>query len=305
MIVNALVAVLVGAVRSGTCVLLASLGEVVSERTGVVNLSIEGSMLLGALTAFIVTAQTGNPYISIPFAGLAGSLLALIHAYLCISRRANQIASGLALMILAQGVTAFFGRQYVSRQIQGMPPVDVPTLSSLPVVGPVLFRHDLLTYLSMLMTIVVWAFLYRTRLGLVSRATGEREEVAFAYGNSPIIVRYLAVLFGGFMAGIGGAQLAVAYTLNWVENMTQGRGFIAVAMVIFSSWHPIRAAFASYLFGGAYILQLFLQSKGVRLSPFILAMTPYVLTLLALLWASRRRFAMPEGLKSVFEGSGE
>jgi simple sugar transport system permease protein len=297
-----IVPVFVGAVRSGTCVLFASLGELISERAGVVNLGIEGSMLVGALAGFAVTAQTGDAYLGIVAAGLAGVLLALVHAYLTVSRMANQIASGLALMTLAQGITAFFGRRYVSTQISGLPQQPIPFLSQLPLLGPILFSHDVLTYASLLSVPAVWIFLYRTRPGLVLRSTGEREEVAHAYGQSPDSVRYMAVLFSGLMAGIGGAQLSVAYTLNWVENMTQGRGFIAVAMVIFSSWRPVRAMCASYLFGGAYTLQLFLQSRGVGLSPFLLAMTPYVLTLVVLVVVGQQKYSMPEGLRGVFSG---
>jgi simple sugar transport system permease protein len=260
-------------------------------------------MLLGALAAFAVTAQTGNPYVGIAAAGVAGVLLALVHAFLTVSRRANQIASGLALMTLAQGVTAFFGRRYVSAQISGLRLQAIPFLSTLPFFGPILFNHDLLTYGSFLSAPAVWIFLHRTRPGLVLRSTGERQEVAHAYGYSPVLVRYSAVMFSGLMAGLGGAQLSVAYTLNWVENMTQGRGFIAVAMVIFSSWQPGRAMIASYLFGGAYTLQLFLQSRGVDLSPFLLAMTPYVLTLVVLIVVGQRRYSMPEGLRAVFSGA--
>lgn len=298
--------VLAGAIRSGTSVLFACLGETVSERAGVVNLGTEGSMLIGALAAFAVTVQTGNPYVGVLAGGVAGALLALIHAYLAIDRRANQLASGLALMILAQGVTAFFGRTYVDKQINGLHAAPIPILSDLPVIGPILFRHDVLTYAALVLAPVIWWVLMRTKWGLILRATGERDEVVYACGYSPARVRYGAVLAGGFLAGVGGAQLSVAYTLNWVENMTQGRGLVAVALVIFAGWSPLRAVLGCYLFGGAIALQLALQARGIPISPFFLSMTPYLLTLAVLLLVGRRRqYAMPEGLRAVFEAGGQ
>jgi general nucleoside transport system permease protein len=298
--------VLAGAVRSGTAVLFACLGETVAERSGIVNLGTEGSMLVGALTAFAVTVQTGNPYVGVLAGGVAGALLALFHAYLTIERRANQLASGLAVMILAQGVTAFFGRTYVDKQINGLNAAPIPILSDLPVIGPILFRHDVLTYGALVLAPVLWWVMMRTKWGLILRATGERDEVVYAAGYSPAQVRYGAVLFGGFLAGIGGAQLSVAYTLNWVENMTQGRGLVAVALVIFAGWSPLRAVLGCYLFGGAIALQLALQAHGIPISPFFLSMTPYLLTLAVLLLVGRRRqYAMPEGLRAVFEAGGQ
>jgi general nucleoside transport system permease protein len=297
--------VLAGAIRSGTSVLYTCLGEVVTEKSGVVNLGAEGCMLVGAMVGFAATAETGNPYVGVLAGGLAGALFALLHAFLVINRGANQLASGLTLMILAQGITAFAGRSYVGRQIDGLNQVRIPYLSELPVVGPVLFQHDILTYGAMLMAPLLWYFLTRTKWGLILRTTGEREEVTYACGYSPTRIRYGALFFGGFMAGVGGAQLSVAYTLNWVENMTQGRGLVAVALVIFAGWSPLRALLGSYLFGGAVSLQLVLQARGVPISPFFLSMLPYLLTLVVLVLVGQRRtFAMPEGLRAVFSGTG-
>ena len=297
--------VLTGAIRAGTAVLFTSLGEVVAEKSGIVNLGAEGSMLVGALTAFVVTAETGNPYMGVIAGGLAGALFALIHAYLVINRAANQLASGLTILILAQGITAFFGRDYVARQITGLNPIHIPWLSDVPFIGPVFFQHDVLTYVAFAMAFVLWYFLARTKWGLILRATGEREEVVYSCGYSPTEIRYGAVVFGGFMAGLGGAQLSVAYTLNWVENMTQGRGLVAVALVIFAGWSPLRAILGSYLFGGAMALQLALQVQGVPVSPILLSMVPYLLTLAVLILVGQHRtFAMPEGLRAVFTGGG-
>lgn len=300
-----IVVVLAGAIRAGTSVLFACLGELITEKAGVVNLGTEGSMLMGAFTAFAVTAQTGNPYIGVAAGGVAGALFAVIHAYLAVTRGANQLASGLVVMILAQGITAFFGREYVDQQINGLNPLHIPFLSDLPGLGEILFSHDILTYLSVPLAVVLWLGLNRTKWGLILRATGERDAVAYASGYSPARIRYLAVAAGGFLAGIGGAQLSVAYTLNWVENMTQGRGLVAVALVIFAGWSPLRAVLGCYLFGGAIALQLALQARGIPVSPFFLSMVPYVLTLAVLLLVGhRRQYAMPEGLRAVFESGG-
>lgn len=292
--------ILSGAIRAGTPMLLVCLGEVIIERAGLVNLGMEGSMLVGALAAFAATVATGNPWLGVLVGGIAGMCMALIFGFWAIHRKANQLASGLAILILGNGITAFLGRSYVNKQIEGVNPIHIDGLSDLPFIGSVFFSHDLITYLAVLMAIGLWFFLFRSKMGLVLRSVGEREEVAFAAGYSPIPVRYLAVAFGGLMAGIGGAHLSVAYTLNWIEGMTQGRGVIAVALVIFASWSPLQAIFASYLFGGAQALQLVLQSIGVGISPFFLTMVPYLMTLAVLLIVGRRRrHNMPEGLNKV------
>ncbi len=301
--IEIIAAVLGGAIRSGTAVLFACLGELIAERAGVVNLGTEGCMLAGALGAFAGTAATGNPFLGALAGGLCGAALASVHAYVAVIRRANQLASGLAITILGLGITSFWGRSFVSVQIQPMNSVSIPVLSDLPLIGPVLFQHDPLTYLAMLLAPAIWFFLYRTRWGLVLRATGERQDVVYSVGATPTLIRCLAVIAGGFLAGLGGAQLAVAYTLNWVENMTQGRGFVAVALVIFASWSPFMAVAGSYLFGGALSLQLALQAQGVGVSPYLMSAVPYVVTLLVLvLVGRRRRQAMPEELRAVFEG---
>jgi len=202
------------------------------------------------------------------------------------------------------GVTAFFGRSFVNKQINGLDSISIPGLSQIPFVGRVLFQHDALTYLSFLLVPLMWFFLFRTRWGVILRATGEREEVVYAYGVSPQMVRYLAVVAGGFLAGLGGAQLSIAYTSTWVENMTQGRGSVAVALVIFASWLPQRAMLGAYLFGGAQALQLVMQQSKIVISPFLLFMAPYVLTLIALFIVEyRQRSQIPEELRKVFVGA--
>lgn len=297
--------ILTGAIRSGTSVMLASQGELLSERAGVINLGTEGSMLGGALGGFAVTAWTGNPWLGVLAGGLCGLLIAAIHAFLVLTCRANQLATGLTIMFFGMGITSFFGRGFVSEQIVGFNPVPIPLLSDIPFVGGILFNHDPLTYLSILVVPCLWFLLFRTRIGIMLRAAGEREEVLFASGINPQLVRYLAVLAGGFLAGVGGAQLSVAYTHSWVENMTQGRGVVAVALVIFASWKPARAMFGAYLFGAAQALQLTVQQQGLPISPFFLFMVPYLLTLAALLVVElRKQSLMPEALGKAFRGDG-
>lgn len=296
--------ILTGAVRSGTSVLYAAQGELVSERAGVINLGTEGSMLAGAFAGFATTVATGNPWLGALAGGIGGLLLSLVHAFLVISRGANQLATGLTLMFLGMGLTSFFGREYVSQSIVGFNPVPIPLLSDIPFVGSILFNHDPLTYVSFALVPLLWFVLFRTRLGVIVRAAGEREDVLFASGFNPKLVRYGAVLAGGFLAGLGGAQLSIAYTHSWVENMVQGRGIVAVALVIFAAWKPLRAAVGAYLFGAAQALQLTVQQMGYPISPYFLFMAPYLITLAALLVVEfRKRSRIPEGLGKVFTGS--
>jgi ABC-type uncharacterized transport system permease subunit len=296
------VEVMVGAVRGGTSILYAALGETVAERAGVINLGTEGCMLVGALAGYAVTASTGNPWVGVLAGAAAGGLLALVHAVLVLSRGANQLATGLVVLFLGLGLTSLFGAAYVGRSINALTPIAIPGLSSIPGLGDILFNHDPLTYLSYLAGPAVWWLLYRSRPGLILRAAGERQEVLAAYGHSPLRVRYLAVVGGGALAGIGGAQLSTAYANAWFENMTQGRGFIAVALVIFAAWHPIRAVGGAYLFGAALALSPALQARGYGFNQFALDAIPYLVTIGVLIVLGRRRaHAAPEGLKKVFE----
>jgi general nucleoside transport system permease protein len=297
--------VLVTTVRSSTSVLFAAQGEVVAERSGVINLGTEGCMLTGALTAFAVAASTGSPLLGVLAALAAGALLASLHAFLVVTRGANQLATGLAVTFLALGVTAALGSSFVDRSVHPLKAVPIPLLSDLPFLGPVLFKHDLLTYCGLALGPLLWLFLYRTRWGLILRATGERGEVPFAYGYSPRLVRYAAVMAGGAFAAVGGAQLVLAYTLNWVENVTVGRGFVAVALVIFAAWNPLKATLGAFVFGGAVALQLQLQARGVDISPFLLNMLPYLFTLVILVIASRGRAQRAPGeIRAVFGTAG-
>ncbi|MBI5309455.1 MAG: ABC transporter permease [Actinobacteria bacterium] len=300
-----IVDVITGAVRYGACVVFAAEGETVSERSGVVNLGTEGSMLTGALAAFAVTVWTGSPVIGALAGLLGGALPALLHAFLVIDRNADQLATGLSVTFLGLGVTSALGTGFVDEKISGFDPIAIPLLSEIPFFGDVLFNYDILTYVALLLGPALWWFMKKTRWGLILRATGESGDVVYAYGHSPRKVRYMAVTAGGALAGLGGAQLVLASTLNWVENITVGRGFVAVALVIFASWLPIRAALGALLFGAAVSLQLQLQARGVNVSAFLLGMTPYVLTLVVLAIASRGQAQrMPAGLKAVFAPGG-
>lgn len=293
-----------GAVRGGTSILFAALGETITERAGVVNLGTEGNMLVGALAGYAVASITGNPWIGVAAGALAGGLLALVHAFFVITRGTNQLATGLVVLFLALGLTSLFGVAYVKATIDAFQPLDVPVLSSIPIIGPIFFQQTILTYLSYVLVPVTWWLLFRSRWGVVLRAAGERSEVLSTYGHRVTPVQYLAVVVGGMFSGVGGAQLSTAYTDAWFENMTQGRGFIAVAVVIFAGREPFKVAAGSYLFGAALALAPALQARGIAINQFALDAVPYVLTILVLILLGRTKVAEPpEGLKKVFEHS--
>ena len=293
--------VLTGAVRGGTSILFPTIGEVIAERSGVINLGTEGCMLGGALAAYAVGIETGSVWAGVLAGIVAGAALALLHAFLVVTRGANQIATGLVITFLALGLTALYGQDYVGQGVNPITPVAIPGLADLPFVGPILFDHDPLTYLAFLAAPAAWYLLFRTRTGMLVRSAGERPEVLEAFGASPSRVRYLAVVAGGALAGLGGAQLSTAFTLNWSENMTVGRGFVAVALVIFAAWDPRKAVIGAYLFSGSVSLQLQLQARGWELSRYLLEALPYLTVIVVLVALSRRRLhAAPEALARVF-----
>ncbi|WP_310605545.1 ABC transporter permease [Anaerosporobacter sp.] len=293
-----------GAVASGTSVLYGILGETVTERVGVINLGTEGCMIVGALAAYAVAYQTGSPILGVVFAMIAGGCMAALHAYLVLSRKSNQLATGLAIMFLGLGLTAFFGRDYVSAAVEGFKKIEIPLLSKIPIIGQALFHQDLLTYLSYILCPFLCYLLYKTRFGLKLRATGEDVSVVYSYGTNPKRMAYIGVILGGMITGIGGAQLAIAYTHTWTDGMTNGRGIIATALVVLAAYNPGKAVIGAYIFGGAQALQSILQEKGVEISPFILMMLPYVITLVALFISSRKKYQpMPNELKKIIESS--
>jgi ABC-type uncharacterized transport system permease subunit len=275
--------VLVTVISAATPLLLAALGELVSEKSGVLNLGVEGMMLAGAVTAFATAVSTGSGTLGIIAGALAGALLALIFGFLTLSLTSNQVATGLALTIFGIGLSALVGSGFVGVPVEDLPPLAIPGLSDLPVIGPLLFGHDVLVYLSVAATIGVAYFLKRTRGGMILRAVGESDVSAHSIGYDVIKVRYLAVLFGGIMAGLGGAFLSLSYTPMWAEEMTAGRGWIALALVVFASWRPWRLFLGAYLFGGVTILQLYAQgSGGFGVPSQVMSMLPYLATIVVL-----------------------
>jgi len=304
MIGSILGGLLSGSVHAGTPLLYATLGEVVGERAGIVNLGLEGVMLMGAAAGFGTTVLTGNAAMGVLAGALAGALFNMLFGFLVITCRANQLASGLALMFCGVGLSALLGVPYIGSQIEGLREISLPILSGLPIIGPILFTYDILVYLAIPMAFLVWWLLFSTRWGLSLRAVGENPTAAFAAGKNPHLLQFQALLIAGLLGGIAGAHLSVGLAKTWAEWMTAGRGFIAVALVIFSKWHPLRAILGALLFGGAIALQLQMQAWGVPISPFILDMFPYILSLAVLaVWGGARRYAAPASLGRVFQGT--
>lgn len=295
--------VLAGAILSGTPILYATLGEVVEERSGVVNLGLEGVMLMGAVVGFASTVHTGAAAAGLLAGAAAGAALNMLFAYMVVTQRANQLASGLAMMFGGVGLSALVGAGYIGSRITGLNPVAIPVLSALPYAGP-LFRADILVYLAVPAALTIWWLLFRTRWGLSVRAVGEDPIAAFAAGLSPARVQYQALFLAGLLGGLAGAHLSIGIAKTWAEWMTAGRGFIAVALVIFSRWHPLRAIVGALVFGGATALQLQLQARGAPVSPFLLDTIPYLLSLTVLLvWGGIHRHPAPASLGRVFQGT--
>jgi simple sugar transport system permease protein len=282
----------------------AGLGETISERAGIINLGTEGCMLGGALGGYAIASRTGSPWVGALGGALVGALLALVHGILVISRRANQFASGFTILFLALGLTALYGTDYVAATVDSLQSWKIPLLGHIPGIGPILFDHDPLTYLSFLAAPALWWAISSTRAGLLLRTAGERPETLEVHGYSVAKVQYLAVVSGGALAGLGGAQLSLAVANSWFENMVAGRGFIAVALVIFAAWDPLRVMAGSYLFGAALALGPALQARGYGVNQFALDVIPYVLTLAVLALLGRRTLqAAPAGLKRVFDNA--
>lgn len=282
-----LIPILVSTVIAATPLIYAALGELVTERAGVLNLGVEGMMLIGAVSAFVVGIQTGSLLLGFAAAMAAATAVSLLFAFLTLSLQTNQVATGLALTLFGIGLSAFVGRGYAGMPIERVPKLDVPGLSDLPVIGPLLFSYDVLVYLSLVLFAGVSWFLYRTHAGLRMRATGESPSVAHAIGEPVIAIRYLAVMFGGAMAGVAGAYLSTALTPMWVEGMSSGRGWIALALVVFGTWKPLRVMLGAYLFGGVTVMQLYAQGFGIDVPSEFLSMLPYAATIVVLVLICR------------------
>ncbi|MGI9252708.1 MAG: ABC transporter permease [Thermomicrobiales bacterium] len=297
-----IISVLAAAIAYGTAILYACLGEVLAERAGVLNLGVEGMMLMGAWAGAAACLASGSPWFGLLAALVAGAAMASIHALLTVGLRANQVVSGLALTLFGAGLSAFLGQPIVG---QPMPAsfgrMPIPGLSEIPVIGRIFFQQNALVYLSYVLAACLWFYVYKTRAGLRLRALGERPEAADAMGIDVARLRAIYVIVGGALAGVGGAAISLATNPNWVEGITAGRGWIAVALVIFAGWNPARAVLGAYLFGGVEALGFRLQTTGeVSVSPFFLNMLPYLFTIIVLVLATRpsarRRMGAPAAL---------
>ncbi|MBW8323057.1 MAG: ABC transporter permease [Arenimonas sp.] len=282
-------AILLTVITASTPLVIAAMGELVTERSGVLNLGVEGMMIIGAVCAFAVAQMSGSPLIGVGAGIVGGAAFSLLFAFLTLSLVANQVATGLALTILGLGVSGMLGEGFVGVPGVKLQPIAIPLLADIPVVGPLLFRQDLIFYLSILLVVGVNWFLFRTRSGLKLRAIGDNHGSAHTLGIHVIRTRYLAVLFGGACAGLAGAQLSLVYTPQWVENMSAGRGWIALALVVFASWRPWRLLAGGYLFGAVTIGQLHAQAFGIGLPSQLLSALPYVATIVVLVIISQNR----------------
>lgn len=293
-----------GTLTAGTPLLLAASGILIHEKSGVLNLGIEGIMLMGAVTGFGVTMATGSFALGF-LAGIGiGLILGLLFAFFTIGMHANQYATGLALTLFGTGLSAFIGKSFQGQSLPDRATLGIPGLKDLPYVGEALFTQHWLVYFSWALIALVWFFLFKTRAGLVVRAVGEAPKSAFALGYPVRRIRLMAVLFGSMCAGLAGAYLSLVYTALWVEGMTAGRGWIALALVTFATWRPARVVIGAYLFGGVTMLQFAFQGMGINVSPQFMAMTPYLATILVLVLISRNpawiRLNVPASLGKPF-----
>ena len=273
---------------ASTPILLAALGELVAERAGALNLGVEGMMITGAVLGFAAAYGSGSPALGFLAGAGGGTALSLVFGVLTQVLMANQVATGLALTLFGLGLSALLGQGFVGVRPPPVPHLGGP-LAEIPVLGPVLFSHDLVLYLALAMVPLLWAFLHRTRAGLVLRAVGEGHDAAHALGHPVVAVRMAAIAFGGAMAGLGGAYLSLVRVPQWTEGMTAGAGWIALAIVVFASWRPGRALLGAYLFGGVTVLQLNLQAAGLALPAWLLSASPYLATIVVLVVISGRR----------------
>jgi len=285
-------AIIVSIIVASTPLLLAALGELVAERSGVLNLGVEGMMIMGAVAGFIVTFETGMPFFGILAAIAAGMLTASLFAFVTLILVANQVASGLALTLLGIGFSALIGESYANKPGVKLTQIHIPGLSDIPFVGPIVFSQDPLVYVAVVLVIAVSWFLFRTRGGLILRAVGDNHTSAHSLGYGVVRVRFLAVLFGGACAGLGGAYLSLVSTSQWLDNMTAGRGWIALALVVFATWLPWRLAIGALLFGAVGILQFHAQALGIPVPAQFLSALPYLITIVVLVLISGNRLLM-------------
>ncbi|QQA42117.1 ABC transporter permease [Pelagovum pacificum] len=286
---------------AATPILLAALGELVVERAGVLNLGVEGMMITGAICGFIAAVTTGSPMLGFLGAAVGSALLSLLFAVLTQILLSNQVATGLALTLFGLGLSSLLGQGYVGMRAPSLPKVDFGVLGEIPFFGRVIFGHDPMVYISLLLVACVWAFLKFSSAGLILRAVGENHTAAHALGYNVVVIRIAAIAFGGACAGLGGAYLSLVRVPQWTEGMTAGAGWIALAIVVFASWRPWRLLLGAYLFGGVTVLQLNLQAGGIAIPVEYLSMSPYVITILVLVLMSAGR--APGSLGKTFHAS--
>ena len=292
---------------AATPILLAAIGELVVEKSGVLNLGVEGMMITGAFSGFAAAVLTGSPMVGFLCAAIGGAALSVIFAILTQYFLSNQVATGLALTLFGLGLSAMLGQSYVGIKPPVSAKLDLPLISDIPVIGPILFSHDFTVYAALTLVTGVWFFLKYTRGGLILRAVGESHDAAHALGYKVVRVRILAIMFGGGCAGLGGAALSLVRVPQWTEGMTAGAGWIALAIVVFASWKPARVLLGAYLFGGVAVLQLNLQAAGVSIPVEYLSMSPYLITIIVLVVLSTNRaksaLNAPAALGRVFHAS--
>jgi simple sugar transport system permease protein len=297
-------AIILSVIAASTPLLLAASGELVAERSGVLNLGVEGMMIMGAACAFAGAYLSDSVIVGTLCGVIAGMAMAAIFAVLTLGLAVNQVAAGLALTILGTGLSGLIGAGFVGQRIVPAPHLDLPFLTGLPFVGRILFGQDSFVYLSIALVIAIWAFLYHTRAGLVLRAVGDNHISAHALGYPVLKIRMLAGLFGGGCAGLAGAYLPLAYTPFFIPGMTAGRGWIALALVVFASWRPGRLVGGAYLFGAVTILQLHAQALGLGIPSQLMSSLPYLATVVVLVLISRKRgtagSVAPASLGTVF-----
>jgi ABC-type uncharacterized transport system permease subunit len=305
---NQILPIIIATLVAGTPLVYAALGELVVERAGVLNMGVEGMMVIGAITAFAVTMATGNIWLGLLAAMLAAMVLSVLFAVLAISFNANQVAVGLALTIFGTSLGSFVGKSYVGMALIVEPSALSKAVARIPLLGGFLGQLHPLVWLSWVLFGAVWYFLYRTRAGLVLRAVGEAPVSAHSIGYAVVRIRYLATIFGGAMAGVAGAYVSVVYTSLWTEGLIAGRGWIAVALVVFATWRPGRCFAGAYLFGGATMAQLFAQSAGIGLPSELMSASPYIATIIVLVMISRNatlmRLSVPASLGKPFHAGG-
>jgi ABC-type uncharacterized transport system permease subunit len=288
---------------AATPILLAAIGELVVEKSGVLNLGVEGMMIIGAICGFAMAVESGSPFLGFIAAAVGGAVLALLFGLLTQVALANQVASGLALTLFGLGLSALLGQSYVGVKPPPTGALDIPGISDLPVVGPILFSHDPVLYFGIALVVAVWAMLKFTRAGLILRAVGESHDAAHALGYKVVRIRIMAIMFGGACAGLGGAYISLIRVPQWTEGMTAGAGWIALALVVFASWKPGRVLLGAYLFGGVTVVQLNLQAAGVAIPVEYLAMSPYLITILVLVILSADKSSAPASLGRNFHAS--